>query len=358
MFRQFADGRKPRSNNPSRLDPAPVAGSFFGVRPAAGRLQKQRLSTESAMHSVTAFAPASVGNVGVGFDVLGHALEGIGDTVTLRERTGPGIVFGVVEGLVPDLPRAPEANSASRPLIRMMRDHGITSGVEVSLHKGIPLGSGMGGSAASAVAAVVAADALWELDLEDGDLLRYALEGEDAASGAGHPDNAAASLLGGLVLAEPGTPPRCTRLPVPPGISCVLCHPDLEVRTRDARRILSPTVPIDAWVRQSAWLAGFVAGCLRGDLEQITRCLRDEIIWPQRAALVPGAQEAVAAARSAGALGGSLSGSGPSVFAWAPDECAAEVAEAFQASFAARGIGSQAWISRPDAPGARLLQGD
>ncbi len=310
------------------------------------------------MDSVTAFAPASVGNVGVGFDVLGHAIAGVGDSVSLERRSAPGIRLVGVSGLVTDLPRAAEANSATRPLLRMAADHGVTDGLDVTLHKGIPLGSGMGGSAASAVAAVVAADTIWELGLDPSRLLQYAMEGENAASGSAHPDNAAASLLGGLVMTEPGMPPRCTRLPVPAGISCVLCHPALEVRTRDARRILAPEVPLAAWVRQSAWLAGFVAGCLRDDLEQVVRCLQDEIIWPQRAELVPGAAQALAAARAAGALGGSLSGSGPSVFAWTRTAQAAAVATAFEQSFRARGVASETWISSPDAPGAHLISGD
>ena len=308
------------------------------------------------MNSVTAFAPASIGNVGVGFDVLGHALAGVGDSVTLHRRSTPGIVLTTISGRLTELPRDPAANSATRPLLRMATDHGIRDGLELALHKGIPLGSGMGGSAASAVAAVVAADALWSLGLARETLLEYALEGENAASGAAHPDNAAASLYGGLVLTEPGKPPRCTRLPVPDGVLCVLCHPELEVRTRDARRILSPTVPLESWVRQSAWLAGFVAGCLRNDLAQIARCLQDEIIWPQRVGLVPGAATALAAALAAGALGGSLSGSGPAVFAWAPVARAEAVASALAASFAADGVASEVWISSPNAPGAHLVK--
>jgi homoserine kinase len=308
------------------------------------------------MDHVTAFAPASVGNVGVGFDVLGHAIEGVGDAVTLRRRATPGIVITSISGLITDLPREPANNSATLPLLRMAADHGIRDGLELALHKGIPLGSGMGGSAASAVAAVVAGDALWGLRLGHAAMLEYALEGEQAASGASHPDNAAAALLGGLVLTEPGRPPRCTRLAVPAGVACVLCHPELEVRTRDARRILAPVVPLADWVRQSAWLAGFVAGCLRNDLEQVARCLQDEIIWPQRARLVPGAAQALAAARAAGALGGSLSGSGPAVFAWAPVAAAGAVAAAFQQSFRAGGVASETWISSPDAPGAHIVR--
>jgi homoserine kinase len=307
------------------------------------------------MDKVTAFAPASVGNVGAGFDVLGHALAGVGDRVTLLRRAAPGCTITGIDGLATSLPRRPESNSATRPLLRMAVDHGIADGLEVSLHKGVPLESGMGGSAASAVAAVVAANALWELALDESSLLGYALEGENAASGAGHPDNVAASLLGGLVLCEPGIPLRCTRLPVPAGIACVLCHPYLEVRTRDARGILAPTVTLQAHVRQSAWLAGFVAGCLRNDLGQVARCLQDEIIWPQRAGLVPDAAAALSAARAAGAFGGSLSGSGPSVFAWSPPDRAEAVAQAFQQSFEAAGVPSEVWISSPDAPGAQVI---
>jgi len=331
---------------------------FFPARPEADKLQRKEALPGIPMDSISAFAPASVGNVAVGFDVLGHSIDAAGDIVRLRRRARPGVEIGELSGLPIDLPRDPEANSATRPLLRMAADHGVRDGLEVSLHKGIPLGSGMGGSAASAVAAVVAADALWGLALDPGALLGYALEGEGAASGEAHADNAAASLLGGLVLTEPGTPLKCTRLPVPVGIACVLCHPELEVRTRDARRILSSELSRESWVRQSAWLAGFVAGCLRNDLDQVARCLRDEVIWPQRAGLVPGAPAALAAAAAAGALGGSLSGSGPSVFAWTPRARAAAVSAAMQDAFRATGVASECWISSPNAAGARLLQGD
>jgi homoserine kinase len=307
------------------------------------------------MDCITAFAPASVGNVGVGFDLVGHALEGVGDRVTLRRRDEPGVGITAISGRVPDLPRDPETNTASRPVIRMIESLRLPGGAELSLEKGIPLGSGMGGSAASAVAAVVAADALWDLGLAREELLRFALEGERAASGAAHPDNAAPSLFGGLVLTEPGEPLRCTSLPAPPGLVCVLCHPELDVRTQDARRILAPSVSLDAFVRQSGWLAGFVAGCFRGDTGQVVRCLRDEIIGPQRAALVPGSVEALAAAREAGAAAGSLSGSGPSVFAWTGSDQAGAVADAMVAAFQTAGVGAECWVSAIDAPGAGIV---
>ncbi len=309
------------------------------------------------MKTVTAFAPASVGNVGVGFDLLGHALEGVGDTVTLTRRQGSGVRVTRITGRVTSLPTDPGQNTAARPVLRMIESLDLPGGVDLALAKGIPLGSGMGGSAASAVAAVVAADALWELELPPERLLAFALEGERVTSGAAHPDNVAPSLLGGLVLTEPGEDPRCTRLPAPPGLVCVLCHPERDVRTEDARRLLSPTVGLEAFVRQSGWLAGFVAGCLRGDTAQAVRCLRDEIIGPQRASLVPGLAQSLEAAREAGAAAAALSGSGPSVFAWTEAAHAPGVAEAMAQAFTAAGLPSECWLSGIDAPGARVLAG-
>lgn len=307
------------------------------------------------MDCVTAFAPASVGNVGVGFDLVGHALEGIGDRVTLRRRSAPGVEVVAVVGRVRELPRDPAANTASRPVLRMIEAFGLQGGATIELDKGIPLGSGMGGSAASAVAAVVAANELWGLGLDQMSLLGFALEGERATSGVAHPDNAAPSLLGGLVLTEPGEALHCTRLPVPPGLVCVLCHPELDVRTQDARRILAPGVSLEAFVRQSGWLAGFVAGCFRGDTEQVIRCLNDEIIGPQRATLVPGSARALAAARDAGASAGSLSGSGPALFAWSRPDRADAVAEAMAGAFGEAGLAAECWISPIDAPGAAVV---
>jgi len=305
--------------------------------------------------SITVFAPASVGNVGVGFDTLGHALEGVGDTIRLRLDSRPGIRLEAVSGRVNSLPADPSANTALKPLLAMSRDFSIDDGIAVTLDKGIPMGSGMGGSAASAVAAVVAADALWQLGLEPERQLAYALLGETVASGAGHLDNLAPCLFGGLVLCEDGDPPTVTRLPVPPELRCVLVHPALTVNTRDARAMLATTVALARHVEHSQHLAGFVAGCLRGDLKQIGRCLRDVVIEPQRCGLIPGFEAVQAAALTAGALGSSISGSGPSVFAWCEAEQASVVASEMVAAFSAHGITAEHWISAINAQGARVL---
>jgi homoserine kinase len=234
---------------------------------------------------------------------------------------------------------------------------GLRFGFEVSITKGIALGSGMGGSAASAVAALVAANALLERPLDAESLLRYALLGEHAASAAFHPDNVAPCLFGGLTLVTSTSPLRYVRIPVPERILTVLAHPHSRVDTRSARRLLRPEVPLADHVRQSASLAGFVAGCYTNDYELIGDCLRDVIIEPQRASLIPGFAEVKAAAMEAGALGSSVSGSGPTMFAWVTSADAAErVRHAMVRAFPEHGAAeADSWISPVSMQGARVI---
>jgi len=305
---------------------------------------------------VTAFAPASVGNVAVGFDLLGHALEDVGDRVSVElGARGQGIRIVRIrrDGQRVDLPLEPEHNTATRGLLRFQRDHRLPA-LNVEIEKGIPLGSGMGSSAASAVAAVMAANELLEHPMPRESLLDYALEGERVASAAVHADNVAPSLFGGLVLCPIWDLPRITRIPVPEGLCCVLVHPHLSVHTREARALLSAQVPLARMVEQAGRLGGVIAGCYAGDTALIAAHLRDVVVEPQRAHLVPGFAEVQAAAREAGAIGGSLSGSGPSLFEWTPRECAAAVREAMVEAFGALDTLCEAWISRIDAPAARV----
>lgn len=304
-----------------------------------------------------AFAPASVGNVGVGFDLLGLAAGQVGDRVTARRVDGDGVVIaeitatGVAAGAA-ELSRQTSENTAGIAAAALWRDFGPTGGVELVIEKGIPLGSGMGSSAASAVAAAVAVNALLEEPRGHAELLRYALEGERYASKALHADNVAPSLIGGLVLCPARLLPRVIELPVPAGLVCVLVHPHLTVNTADARRALAAECLLRTAVEQQGCLAGFLAGCYNGDVELIARCLRDILIEPQRAIAVPGFEEVKEAAYAAGALGASLSGSGPSVFAWAREGDGAKVRRAMTDAFATAGIESEAWINPLDTPGA------
>lgn len=309
----------------------------------------------SAPRRAVAFAPASTSNLAVGFDILGHPVGPAGDRVTVTRTDAPGVVMGAVGGCAGPLPTDPAANTAGAAVMRLLADHAPGLGVEVAIEKGIPLGSGIGGSAASAVAGVVAANALLPVPLPLEALFPYALAGEAVASGAVHGDNVAPSLLGGLVLVRSADPPDVVRLPAPPPLRCVMVLPRQRLDTRAARAVLPPTVPLHDWIVQSANLAGVVAGCFSGDLALIGRSMRDVLVEPHRAALIPGFGAVKAAAMEAGALGCSISGAGPSVFAWCDGNAVAERARAAMvAAFAAAGVAAEGWTCPVGGPGARL----
>ncbi len=300
-----------------------------------------------------AFAPASVGNIGVGFDLLGHALLGPGDRARVRLTDRPGVSIRTVRGGPDSIPLDPASNTAGAALLAFRAIHLPDLGLALDIEKGIPLGSGMGGSAASAVAALVAANSLLPHPLPLIDLYPFALTGEAVASGGRHGDNVAPSLLGGLILALPDRP---LALPAPAGIHCALVHPHQVLETRAARQALRSPFTIGEITAQSALLARFLIGCERGDLDLLASGLADVLVEPRRASLVPGFAEVKRAALAAGALGASLSGAGPSLFAWAEDRTSAErIADAMVAAFAEHGIASDRWLSPIAAPGARLL---
>lgn len=299
----------------------------------------------------TAFAPATVANVAVGFDILGFAIEGVGDTVTVEQQSTREVS---VSGS-PGFPLDPEKNTATAGLLKLMSDLKLSHGFRVSVKKGIPLSSGMGGSAASAVAGILAANELLEKKLSTDELLRYALVGEAVASGAVHADNVAPCLLGGLVLVKSAQPPDLISLPSP-GLCCVLVHPDLKISTREARKILKPELSLKTHVLQSSHLAGFLAACFNGDMKLLARSFEDLVIEPQRSQLIRGFKDVKEAAMTAGAIGCSISGSGPSVFAWVKKETAASVSQAMVKAFRNVGIPQvDSWVSSMPARGAHIV---
>lgn len=302
-----------------------------------------------------AFAPASTSNLAVGFDLLGHPVGPAGDRITVTWGDAPGVVIGAVTGCAGPLPTDPAANTAGAAVMRLLADHAPELGVEVAIEKGIPLGSGIGGSAASAVAAVVAANALLPAPLGLDALFPYALAGEMVASGALHGDNVAPSLFGGLILVRSADPPDVVRLPVPPALRCVMALPRQRLDTREARAVLPRSVPLQDVIRQTANLAGVVAGCCTGDLALIGRSLADVMVEPHRAPLIPGFAAVKAAAMDAGALGCSISGAGPSLFGWCDGDAAADaVRGAMLAAFTAAGVQAEGWTCEVGGPGARL----
>ena len=304
-------------------------------------------------HSASAFAPASVGNVGVGFDILGHVIAGAGDTVTVRRIDALEVHIAAIRGTTVDLPLDAPSNTAGAALIALREALQLPFGFEVEIDKGIPLGSGMGGSAASCVAALVAANELLDVPLSREALYPFALVGEAVASGGRHGDNLGPMLLGGLVLA---TAEHLVKVPVPEAWHSVLVHPDAILETRRAREALKGDYTLSEFVAQSANLALVLAGCHAGDAQLVRAGLKDVLVEPRRSPLIVGFDAAKQAALDAGAMGASISGAGPSVFGWFETRAQAEVAApAIQAAFAAAGFDSQAWVSPLNSPAAKVL---
>ncbi|HVY80908.1 MAG TPA: homoserine kinase [Steroidobacteraceae bacterium] len=308
----------------------------------------------SVQHA-TAFAPASVGNVAIGFDILGFSVDALGDRVTVYRRSEPGVRIRAVRGVAGDLPQDPAKNTAGRALLAMQEALKPGFGFEMEIEKGIPLGSGLGGSAASAVGAVVAANALLDRPCTKLELLKFAMQGEAVASGSLHVDNISPSLFGGLVLTVGIDHPRVKRIPVPLDVRAVILHPHMFLSTKQARAILRKTVEMSDFVWQTANLAGFISGCYTDDLEMIRASFEDVVIEPQRQALIPGFPEVRRASLAAGALGCSISGAGPTMFAWAVAERATAVMQAMSAELAKRSIEADKWIVEINSAGARVV---
>ncbi len=305
---------------------------------------------------VRAFAPASVGNIGVGFDLLGHAIDGPRDIATVRRIDEPTVRIDAIRGDVPgvaSLPLEAGRNTAGRALMALRDALALPYGLALELDKGIALGSGLGGSAASCVAAVVAANALLDVPLAREALFDVALEGESVSSGSRHGDNVAPMLLGGVVIA---TATKMIALDVPDWLHCVVVHPEQVLETRRARAVLAEPYPLSAFVEQSVHLALFLTGLQRGDVELIRAGLQDVLVEPRRASLIPGFAGVKAAALASDALGASISGGGPSVFAWFASKAQAQAAAPLmRAAFVEAGIAATAYVSPVNGPRAEVM---
>ncbi len=307
------------------------------------------------LHSATAFAPGSVGNLGPGLDILGLALEGPGDTVTLTRSAHPGL--RVVDPGHPDLPSDPERHSAAiaARAVLIQSGGGAAFGVELRVSKGLPLAGGQGGSAASAAAGAVAMNAMLGGPMTTDQLILAALEAEAVVAGR-HADNVAPAILGGLVLIRSLDPPDFIRLPLPTSLWIVLAHPDQLLRTAEGRGALPESVPLLLALHQAAQVAAIVAGALQDDAALLGRAIDDRIAEPARAPLLPGFREAKRAAMAAGALGCSISGSGPTAFALVSSEADGErVGEAMRTAYRTAGISCTVRVNRPDLMGARVV---
>jgi homoserine kinase len=300
-----------------------------------------------------AFAPGSIGNLGPGLDVLGCAITGPGDVVNASTIREPGI--RIDEPGHRDLSRDAAEHTAGIAASEVLRRAGITSvGIALHVEKGLPLSGGQGGSAASAIAGAAAVNALLGAPLDANDVLRAALVAEERVAGR-HLDNLAPCLLGGVILVRSVEPPDVVRLPTPTSLRVVIVHPDMQLRTADARAVLPDAVPRGVVVAQLASVAAMVAAFSTGDIARLRDAVEDHIAEPARASLLPGFLDAKAAALRAGALGCSIAGGGPSSFAFTDGRAVAErVLSAMVSAYRAAGMNAAARVAQIDDVGVRV----
>ncbi|MBN2090647.1 homoserine kinase [candidate division KSB1 bacterium] len=306
---------------------------------------------------IRVFAPATVANVACGFDILGFAIEQPGDEVLVRLTDRPGVNIVKIRGDQGRLPLESEKNTVSVAILALLKQLKSNQGFEIELTKRMPLGSGLGSSAASAVGGVFAANLLLGNPLSKKELLPFATEGERIACGSAHADNAAPALLGGFVLIRSYQPLDVIQIATPESLFCTVLHPQIEIRTEDARKILKKSILIKDAITQWGNIAGLIAGLMKSDYDLIRRSLQDVIIEPIRSILIPGFHEVKQAALESGALGCSISGSGPSLFALSTTpEIASKAGEAMQSIINKLKIASEIYISRINPVGPRILE--
>jgi homoserine kinase len=311
------------------------------------------------MKSVKAFAPATVANVCCGFDILGFAVDAPGDEVKVTLRNDSEIKIKEIIGDEGKLPYEVEKNTASVAIISFLKKIESKQGVDIELVKNLPLGSGMGSSAASGVAALIAINHLMGNPLTRNQLVPHAMEAERIACGAAHADNVAPSLLGGFVLVRDYDPLDVIKIEAVENLYCTLVHPHLELKTEDSRKVLRHSVTLKDAITQSGNIAGLMIGLLKPDYHLISRSLKDVIAEPMRSVFIPGFNNLRQIAMEAGALGFGISGSGPTVFALSQSETKAQqVAEAIQVEFLRHKLNTDPYVSKVNQEGAKVLTVD
>ncbi len=303
---------------------------------------------------IKVFAPASVGNVIVGFDIMGLAINQPGDEVIVKFSKEPGLKITQVIGAKGKIPKEIEKNTAGVAAKRFLEFIGEGDrGIEMEIIKKMPFASGLGSSAASAVAGVMAVNELLKRPLQKRELLQFAVEGEKIASSALHADNVAPSLLGGIIFIRNNKELDVHRIIAPQGLYVTVIHPKIEIKTSDSRGVLSKNITLQQHIEQSGNLGGFLIGLYNSDFDLIKRSLKDIIIEPQRSKLIPHFKTIQDAAISNGALGCSISGAGPSIVALSSNSFIAEnIANSMKKIYTDNNIESQVFISTINNQGA------
>ncbi len=306
--------------------------------------------------SIKIFAPATVANVSCGFDIFGLAVAQPGDEVIVSKRNDDKIVITEITGDEGKLTYKAEKNTVSVPIIEYLKQIGSRQGFDIVLNKKMPLGSGLGSSSASSVAGVFAANLLLGSPLATKELLPFAMEGERVACGAAHADNVAPALLGGFIVIRSYEPLDFIKINTPAELFVSIVHPDIEVNTKDARHILRQEAGIKTIIAQMGNVAGLVAGLMTADYPLIGRSMVDHLIEPKRAILIPYFNEVKAAALESGALGASISGAGPSIFAFSKGiEQAQKTGNAMKTVFENAGIATNLFVSAINQHGPVVL---
>jgi homoserine kinase len=306
---------------------------------------------------VTVFAPATVANVACGYDVLGFAIDEPGDYIVVRHAEKPGLRITAITGDEGKLPLTVEKNTAGVAAMDLLHHLGMTDrGIEMEIHKRMPFGSGLGSSAASAVGGAFAVNRLLGEPLSKKQILPFAMTGEASADGAWHADNVGPCLLGGIVFIRDNNELDVAQLPVPDNLWAAVVHPDIEILTKVAREILPTEIPLTNVTQQIGNLGGLICGLIQSDYGLISRSIHDVIAEPRRQKLIPEFYKAKRAAMSAGALGFSISGAGPSVFALCEGRERAEKAGAAVAKvFTDISLNNQVHVSAINQSGVRLV---
>jgi len=306
---------------------------------------------------IRVFAPATIANVGPGFDIFGVALEKPGDEIEVIVTSQPGIRIKAITGDQGLLPKDPKKNTATVSMYSLLQDIDLKVGLNVCIHKKMPVGSGMGSSAASAVAGAYALNALLSEPLSKAMLLKHALAGESISSGGSvHLDNIAACLYGGFILVRGKNPADIISLPVPENLICLILHPQIEIKTSESRKLLKRDITLDSGVVQWGNIAGIVAALYRNDLSLLSRSMNDVIAEPARSILIPEFDRMKTAALKAGAIGFSISGSGPSVFALcASKKTAQQIGENLQKILSDKQVQNDLYLARINQDGPKIL---
>ena len=306
------------------------------------------------MEAIKIFTPATIANVSCGFDILGLCLDSVGDEMVIKKVPEKGVKITKIVGQ--DLPLEASRNVAGVAAMRLLEEVNVDFGFEIEIYKNIKPGSGIGSSAASSAGAVFGVNELLGNPFSAEELILFAMEGEKLASGSAHADNVSPALLGGITLVKSYSPLEVLKIHTPEELYATVIHPQIEVKTADARSVLKKQVPLETMVKQMGNFGGLISGLYTEDYELISRSLYDEIIEPHRSILIPEFDRVKKESIASGALGSGISGSGPSIFALSRGaEIAQKVAQVMGDIYKEIGVDYDIHISKVNTQGIKII---